>query len=235
MRRLGGHWMRLHPRFISEAINNEPQVQAAIGARLKPGNTFLDIGAYVGLHTLLAAKKVGRSGKVVGFEPSPSNRRLLQYHVVKNRLRNVSVEECVVSDRDGGDIPFFLLNEGDSSTNSITFADVEDNASLTEKSTMIRVPTTTLDAYCLRLHVVPDLIKVDVEGAELSVLRGAARLLREVRPVWIVAVHPDWMPPGEGGDALLQFLAGFGYVVETLEGTKAVMLEQREYLCRPER
>jgi hypothetical protein len=77
--------------------------------------------------------------------------------------------------------------------------------------TAVEVGTLKLDSYCDAEGIRPDLIKIDVEGAEGMVLRGAAEVLKRYRPVLVFSTHPYWFPPGESADRLFGFLADFGY------------------------
>src|SRR5262249_28309482 len=154
----------------------------------------------VGLHTMYMAKLVGSSGAVFAFEPSPSNIRVLRYHVRANKLKNVQILEKAVSEQEDGSLPFYLLNNGDHPSNSLTFGREEMpnlDQMLAKNCRMVYVEAVNIDRFCADAKVAPDLIKIDVEGAELQVLQGGAETLSSVRPKIILAVHPWWLPPGQ--------------------------------------
>jgi Methyltransferase FkbM domain len=95
----------------------------------------------------------------------------------------------------------------------------------------IPIQTVTLDAFCWRVGVRPDLVKIDVEGAELLVLRGARKLLSESCPAIILAVHPYWLPYGQSTAQIVEYLEAFGYTVFNSKIDKVRSLHSGEYLC----
>jgi len=226
-RKVGGEWMWLHPRFLTEPLDLEPDVQAKFRQFIRPGYTVLDIGAYVGTHTVLAAKLTGSGGRVYAFEPSPSNYAYLAYHCRRN-ARHAAAFQNLVSDRAGERLPFHLLNDGDSTSNSMTFG-----KSVGAETRTIEVESITVDEFCEAHSARPAFIKIDVEGAESLVLRGAARVLRECRPTIILALHPQWLPAGVTPEDLRRYLDNAGYDLQTLDAKPAVELKLMEYVCRP--
>jgi len=152
---------------------------------LKPGQVVFDVGANVGQFTLLAAKRVGTTGCVHAFEPAPEEYRKLCANVSLNRFSNVHINHVAVCDR-LGEAVLRTAGPGLGLYNSL-------GAPLV--STLIgyiSVPCTTLDCY-LEGKGVPkvDLMKIDVEGAELGVLRGAAHLLSRSDAPVIVCEFSD--------------------------------------------
>jgi FkbM family methyltransferase len=135
---------------------------------LRPGMTVLDLGAHHGLYSLLAAKCVGRGGKVLAFEPSPRERERLNRHLQMNGASNVEVQPCALGP-DSGVAPLYLVADGQDGCNSLRPPAVR------EPTSTIHVPVRRLDEELLRLGIARvDFIKLDVEGAELGVLQGAA-------------------------------------------------------------
>ena len=154
--------------------------QRALVSLLRPGDVFFDVGAHVGFYTLLAAMCVGKAGKVIAFEPLPRKLRFLRRHVEINRLSNVQIMPAAVSDTSGLGR---LKIGGNSYTNSLTGEGGGED---------LEVETVALDDLTARLRVPePDCIKLDIEGAEELALFGARRLLRETRPVVLLATHGD--------------------------------------------
>lgn len=145
---------------------------------LQPGMTALDIGAYYGLYSLIASSKVGSAGLVIAFEPSPNQRKRLRWNLTFNRSKNVRVEDVALSSSEGQS-EFFSVLDGGGGFSGLRRPDV------TMKVQAIQVPTTTLDSY-LKEHrgKTVDFVKIDVEGGELDVFKGATDLLsRPPRPV----------------------------------------------------
>jgi FkbM family methyltransferase len=237
VRILHGQVLRIHPRFLTANLDSiEPEVMLWIRRCLRKNSTALDIGANVGLHTMYMAKLVGGAGAVFAFEPSPANVRSLRYHIKVNSLRQVQIIERVVADQNGGMLPFFLLNDGDHSSNSLTFGRKRVpnlDETLHRNARVIPVEAISLDKFCADTKIAPDLIKIDVEGAELQVLRGSAQSLSSTRPKIILAVHPWWLPPGQTTDDIVAFLKDKAYWVTDTLGKPVTRLDYREYLCEP--
>lgn len=182
----------------------EPLVHRELAALLSEGMVFVDVGAHVGLHALAAGLRVGPAGRVFAFEPSPPTADLLERHVAFNGLRDrVEVLRTVVSDSVG--TAQFFINE------ETMAASVDDrNFELAPQAfraphRRIECPTTTLDAFCAERRVTPSVIKIDVEGAELAVLRGARELLATDLTV-ICEVHPAQLAVAGGSAEELEEL-----------------------------
>ena len=141
---------------------------------LRPGMTFVDVGANVGYYTWLAARLVGPTGRVVAFEPGPYAFERLQRVVENNGIENVECQQFAVSDR-AGTAPLYVP----------PIAEGNYNPSLTPYMpgmVPVEVPVDRFDDLVARLRVGRvDVMKVDVEGHELSVFRGAAGAIREGR------------------------------------------------------
>ena len=135
-----------------------------------------DVGANVGFYTLLAAELVGLGGSVIAFEPLPRNLGYLRRHVQLNRLQHVRIMDAAVSDRQGE-----------------AFFEPEQSPSMGHLAAQgsIRVRTVALDGLLAAEGVpLPDVIKIDVEGAELEVLKGAHNILSASNDISIlIEVH----------------------------------------------
>lgn len=170
---------------------HETLVTQEILRQLKPGMTTYDIGAHVGYTVLLMAHMVGPQGLVVGFEPDPENRVLLERNISINGLEAfVKINEAALGESSGrGD-----LQRGDLSI--LTQVATSDDG---------EVAISTLDeqVYSLGLQP-PDLIVVDAEGAEGAIFRGGSRLLTERGPKVICEDHGR-------RDELIELMTGFGY------------------------
>ena len=153
-----------------------------------------DVGAHFGFHTLGFASIVGPSGYVVAFEPNPSNRERLGRNLERNvnLASRVAVLPCALSDRNG-DSSLVLSRDIESGASSMSFLDGTmpsvDPATAGAWDKVV-VPVRTADAV-VRDHAAaaPQVIKIDVEGAELLVLRGAEEIVRTIRPDVIVEAH----------------------------------------------
>jgi FkbM family methyltransferase len=132
---------------------------------LRPGMTFLDVGAHVGYYTILAARRVAPGGLVFAFEPSPRNYELLLANVWRNALTNVVCFPWAVSDHMG--FVDLFLDERNTGDNRL-FQD--------ERGPGVRVRAVALDAIpTIRPPI--DVVKIDVQGAEEAVISGMRGLL----------------------------------------------------------
>lgn len=158
---------------------NELPVQDAVGATLRPGDVFFDIGANVGFFSLIAARLVGPRGSVVAFEPVPANAAAIRRNASLNRLTNVHVIEAAVSDDEGVAELRLDRHPGGAVLASPGSRDGRGKE-------IITVPRVTIDGLVERHEApVPTLIKIDVEGTEDKVLAGLARTAVRCRPVLI--------------------------------------------------
>lgn len=147
---------------------------------LSPGKVFVDGGANFGIYTVVASKLVGNSGVVLSFEPSPENFAILQRNVELNKMENVKVFCSAISDRDGTTRLYHI----DNAPNSYSLGkDVNPTTDYEE------ISTVSLDSVLQRegLERV-DFLKLDVEGAEELVLRGAKSLFSRMRPIVLFEV-----------------------------------------------
>jgi FkbM family methyltransferase len=189
-------------------FNGFEQSEACFVQRLlRPGMTVLDIGAHHGLYTLLAAKRVGRQGRVIAFEPSPRECRRLAKHVRANRCKNVEVEACAVGDTPG-EADLFMVDGFRDWGNSLR------PPAVPEPTRRVRVPVRKLDDILAERGIEQvDFIKLDAEGGELAVLEGARKLLQTApRPAILAEVEEIRTRPwGYPARRIMQLLAGWNY------------------------
>ena len=133
--------------------------------------TVWDVGAHVGYHTLLMSKIVGPQGKVLSVEPSPRNIAFLRQHITLNRCTNVELMEAVIQDRDG---KVAFASDGYRGYTGHVGSGAGD----------LMLPCLALDS----LPGMPDVIKMDIEGAEALVLGASTRVLT-TKPTLVVGVH----------------------------------------------
>ncbi|HEX8714156.1 MAG TPA: FkbM family methyltransferase [Solirubrobacteraceae bacterium] len=184
---------------------SEPAIQDAFAERVPAGGVVWDVGANVGFYSLIAARLVG-DGRVFAFEPLPANQEAIRRNVALNGFQNVELVGVALSDAEG---EAELELHGDP-----TWAKLDTSADTAFKrdsavAGSVRVPVTTLDAQLARLSA-PGLVKIDIEGAEVAALRGAERLLTEVRPTIICELHGT-------NAAVVEVLESHGYDVRTVE------------------
>lgn len=171
--------------------------QCAFSATVQSGSIVFDVGANVGFYTLLSSVLVGPQGRVIAFEPSQRNVEYLKRHVSMNRISNVTIIQAGVAAR-AGEARF----DGSRGFSQGRLSDVGD----------LTVPTVALDELVFNGAVPkPGIIKIDVEGGEMGVLRGAKGLLTGVGPVVFLATHSDQLRR-----ACHQFLVSIGYSIRSL-------------------
>lgn len=174
---------------------------------LKPGDCFLDVGANIGLFSLNASVCVGEQGSVYAFEPAPVTFDRLKANVALNQFRNIKTENFGLSDQNDT-LQFHVSLSGYDAWNS--FASLNDVGEITT----IDVPVISLDEYISsnRLSNI-SLIKIDVEGWEMNVLKGATELLsRAQSPVLMVEfTEENAFSAGYYCGEIYDFVKSFGY------------------------
>ena len=149
--------------------------QRALQRELKIGDVVYDIGANVGFYSLLASVIVGETGHVYSFEPLPENLRELKRHLELNHVKNCTVVDAAVSSADG---EAAFDPSADRCTGHLS------------SSGILRVRTVRLDRLAQELGMrPPNLIKIDIEGAEYDCLLGAADVVQKFRPEIFLATH----------------------------------------------
>jgi FkbM family methyltransferase len=173
----------------------------------RPGMTVVDVGANLGLYTLLASKLVGPSGRVVAIEPSSENCRLILLSVDANQAQNVELLPLAL-DRGRG---WSNLSGHFGSNGGLVSGDL---SSLTSGWSEI-VPTFALDDL---VEGPVDFLKIDVEGAEGRVVAGARRLLERSRPVVATELSLEMLPrvSGISGGEYLEGFEALGYRISLL-------------------
>ena len=202
-----GERVQLSARYRHVSWN--PDEYRAFRAAVRPGTTVLDVGANVGAYTLLFATWVGGAGRVFAFEPSPAACAGLRAHV---RLNDFADRVIVVEAAAAGTVgraPFAVHPSGGASTLALgSLAGVP----------QITVATETIDSVCKAHGLLPAVIKIDVEGAELDVLKGARHTLALPGLHVFVEFHPAaWRQAGITRADVEREIAEHGLTVEPLD------------------
>jgi FkbM family methyltransferase len=205
----GAWWLAEKSALDHELIYNEfEQMETRFVERLlRPGMTVIDAGAHHGLYALLASKRVGGDGRVIAIEPSPRECERLEKHLRMNRCSNTELVACALGE-DPGDADLYLVDGFQDWCNSLRPPAVD------EPVRTVRASVRRLDDVLAELDVTKvDFIKLDVEGAELSVLHGAMKLLqREMRPAILAEVQDIRTRPwGYAAREIIQFLIRMDY------------------------
>lgn len=187
----------------------EPEVQQALAELVKPGQTVYDVGANIGFFTILCSRLVGPQGRVYAFEPIPQNLATLRHNVALNGLGNVTIVEKALSSSTGTAEMFVSPWSAFHSLNVEGATKQEDHGPDVGEVT---VQTVTLDEFLRGEGVrAPDLVKIDVEGAELIVLAGMRETLRSVKPLLLCELHDTKLDYGE-------FVDSIDYRVRVIDG-----------------
>jgi FkbM family methyltransferase len=184
--------VRIHPA-VRHLVPHEPEpaLFQFLRQTIRQGDVVLDVGAFVGIYAVLEARWSAPTGRVIAFEPTPSSVEIARRHIEwSGAADRVHLIEAAVSDRasratlhqyDGEAMPF---------VNSLVEA-VDAHA----ESVKREVAVVTIDEVCRELGVVPTVIRMDVQGAEVHALRGARETIRAAKRLSIVAeMHPQCWP-----------------------------------------
>lgn len=193
----GMRWAALSGSNFIRGTYEEYKTHALLG-HLREGQTVIDVGAHIGYFAAVASVAVGPTGRVFAFEPRPLNHRYLTRHISVNRLENITPLRVGVAANPGR--RRFDVTTGTGTGHLSPDGTLEiDTVSLDEEVAAGRLPA-------------PNLIKIDVEGGEIEVLQGAEAVIRDHRPLILVATH--------GADThafVVDFLARHHYAYEILD------------------
>ncbi|MEJ5384298.1 MAG: FkbM family methyltransferase [Fimbriimonadales bacterium] len=199
------------PKFLLGKY--EQEFFKAFKQSIKRGMVVYDVGAHWGFYSLIAARLTGVSGQVIAFEPLPNNIQILRKNLIANKIRNVSLIEAAVAEQDG-----------------LARFDPGDDTGLGHLSSegSLEVRVVSLDSLWEKKEIPPPaVIKIDVEGAEELVLKGAQQLLTRFHPTLLIEIH--------GKDQFhrcYELLTSMDYVLTKLQDDKRVMYHVEQNLRR---
>lgn len=180
--------------FINDNVNN--------------GQTVIDIGAHKAGYLYFIQKRVGTNGKIYAFEPQSL---LFEYLIKIKKIMNwgnITIEKIAMSDSIGSVTLYIPSNKtGQTSSPSATIVENNNIKNIFKTETVI---TETLDHYCTKYDIKPNLIKIDVEGNELKVFKGGLNILQKYKPKIIVEIEAVHV----GKEKVLEtfeFLKSIGY------------------------
>lgn len=185
----------------------ELPVQEEMAGLLKPGDVFYDVGANIGFFSVIGAKLVGTQGQVYAFEPVPENIRILSHNLDMNHFTHVTVIPKAVSSATGGGELLLAIHPGGSALTS-------GDAPVDLKGSMPIELVSIDDLIFERSFKPPNVIKIDVEGAEAEVLAGLRRTLQQYHPTLVYEIDDqDPVHFKDKRDNLESILANNGYRV----------------------
>lgn len=193
----------------------------------KNKQTVVDIGAHIGLCALPVSQVIASTGMVHAIEPAQSNYQYLNQHVQYNKIQNIKTYSLLVGDSNEDNVPFYESAEA-TGMNSIIQYKTLASAQWQHKQQMC------LDDFCEEHNIVPDVIKIDVEGAEMAVLRGAQKILTQHHPIIVLSVHPNHLEQlGEDISQLPKMARDLGYNLQDMAGNDVSEFGLKEYLLAP--
>ena len=197
-----------HAGLLASGLLELP-VQEAMKRLLAPGEVFYDVGANVGFFALAGARHVGPSGAVYAFEPVPDNAAAIRAGAELNGFANVEVIEKAAGRAAGGDR--LLLVE------DLSWSHLESQGSHPRATGTLEIEIVAIDDLVAAGRVPPpQLVKIDVEGAELDVLEGMRKTIEEHRPAIVCELH-------DTAAAFVETMEGLGYASSNLEAKQSLL------------
>lgn len=184
----------------------EPFASELFEKALRPGMVVLDGGAHIGLYSIMASHLLGPNGKVISFEPDPYNFRALTFNIQKNNKGNIVPIQKALSNTTGETL--FFRSPGTIGNSLIKRTNIG-------KVYEIPVTTTTVDIELEELPVDSVLLKLDVEGAEPLVIRGAMNVLKSINSITILAeINPSALSDaGSSPQELIELLGKLNFEI----------------------
>jgi FkbM family methyltransferase len=193
---------------------------------LKPDTVFYDIGANVGFYSL-TANTVINNGVIYAFEPMPLVRGIFEKHIELNKKlmpgNNINVFPFAVSDREG--VVEFSNDSGYRDGNTY----IKDSYVFLASDQKIKVACQSVDGFVEQGHKIPDIIKIDVEGAEFDVLLGAKKTLERFQPKIILSTHNCHLPGVQ--QKCVNFLKELGYRLQYMGNYNETMPGLDDYIA----
>jgi len=195
-------WLYLRMHRLGRMGRDE---RATLERLVRPGMTVLDIGGNIGVYTVLLSRLVGPTGRVITFEPDPDLFSCLQANCARNGCANVEAHNLALGRQaDRLVLRRLTLNSGDNTLG---------RGGSTHFRSEVAVEVAALDALLPALK--PDLVKIDVQGWELEVLRGMERLLAgSPAPSLLLEFWPEgFRRAGYTAEDLVRFLLAYHYTL----------------------
>lgn len=209
-------WGRKHNKGFEACI------KAGIGKKC-----VIDVGAHIGLVTMPMSHVLAPGGTVYAFEPAEANYHILNQHLSDNSIDNVMVLPWLVGESDKEAVAFHEETQV-SGMNSVVAVKKPERFHRTLKKQV------SLDSFCADHGLLPQVIKIDAEGAEIDILAGGLNIIKQSRPQIYLSVHPRHIALlGRSLDELHMLIEQMRYDCVTIEGEPVVSFARDEYLLRP--
>ena len=214
----------VHHRYVDEVY--EPEVFQLLKQKINKDDIIFDVGAYIGVYSIILSRFLGRNGKVYAFEPAPGAVDLLNEHLDLNDVRGkVEVLPYGVGAECGRGRLFAKREHIQNSFSSTEIGEKGDTET-------VEVSVVSLDAFCQERSIRPAWVKVDTEGWELPVLRGAVNLFSKNKDMrFIVEMHPyAWATAGYDAETFRRFCSEHSLRLEPLSKQGDVFAEYGQVL-----
>lgn len=209
---------RLIPLEILNFGDHEAQELKMIRRFLKKDSIILDIGTNIGWYVLNLAKNVPQ-GKIIAFEPMPQTFEYLKQNVKLNNIKNVKLYNFGLGDKTGGRVFYYYPTEA----GSTSLKDLHDEI----KKIRIKCPVKRLDDFIDRLTSKIHFIKCDVEGAELSVIKGGLKTIQKHQPVLFLEMLRKWSAKfNYHPNQIIKILDSVGYECYYIKGDKLIKIKK---------
>lgn len=195
-------------------LDHDPNSLPIMLSYVNESNHVIDIGAFIGDQTIAYSKKVGKTGKVIAFEPNPAAFECLEYN-----LRGIDNVE--------------LINQGLSdSAGNIKLTDIPTNAGMTYASKSKKgIKCVTIDSYELSKL---DFIKIDAEGFEHKILKGAEQTIKKFKPIMVIEINNHaLMRNGTSDNDIYIYLNELGYDYKNIYPGQSLYEDQLDLICTP--
>ena len=219
----------LHNKFLFSNFENwsskhNAQFDTAIDL-CKKKKTIIDVGAHIGLFSLCAARNSEKDSKVFAFEPAKLNYSFLKNHIRKNDFENKIISFKILLGNDFKTTELFTENEvsGKNSTSNYNqkFRNLE------------KIEQTTIDFFCKDKKIIPEIIKIDAEGAEIDILNGSITVLKSYHPIIFLSVHPKILSyKKQTTEELFDLLKSFNYKIFDKNNLETDKFFLDEYICK---
>jgi len=210
-------WSRNHNSAFDEMIET---------AREK--TCVFDVGAHIGLATMPLSTVVGKKGLVYAFEPAQANNIFLQRHIDVNNIHNVQIHKTLLGEDQSAQVSFLEYHRV-SGMNSLALGNRGQGWNHTYRQ------MTTLDHFCAEYQLTPDMLKIDVEGAEHAILLGGKEIIQQAGPDIFLSVHPRHLVQLKSSvRELKSLILSLGYHIYNADNSTVnnEQLEFAEYILR---
>ena len=184
---------------------------------------IVDIGAHIGLMTLPLSLESKKDSKIISFEPSNINRKFLKLHISKNKIKNVEVESKLVGEKNNKGVLFYESNIPTGMNTIINFK----NKKLFKKKLKEQI---SLDNFLIKRNFKPDLIKIDAEGSEIFILKGAIKIILKYKPDIFLSIHKKHLKElNLNLKELLKIIKEIGCKIQDSKGNFSENFNSKEY------